>query len=240
MPFEVKTEHFSGPFDLLLELIEKRKLFINEVSLSQVTDDFIDYIESRETFPLNESAQFILVASTLLLIKSRSLLPGLELTVEEQEDIRSLEKRLAVYKIIKDAGKIIQGRFGKNISFQPSARPATVETFAPGKTDMAAISSAIATVLYQLPKIQKLPEVVVKKVLSLEETIEKLSVRVSQGLRLRFKEFTGAEKVEKINVIVSFLAMLELVKRGVIRAEQSKTFDEIDIETTEVGVPRYE
>jgi len=80
MPFEIKTERFEGPFDLLLDLIERRKISINEVALAKVTDNFISYIESHEDFPMKESAQFIFVAATLLLIKSKSLLPNLELS----------------------------------------------------------------------------------------------------------------------------------------------------------------
>ncbi|MEK7117749.1 MAG: segregation/condensation protein A, partial [Patescibacteria group bacterium] len=82
--FKVKTGDFEGPLELLLELIEKRKLHINDVSLSQVADDFIAHIKSLEEFPMNDSADFILIASTLLLIKSKSLLPTLELTEDEK------------------------------------------------------------------------------------------------------------------------------------------------------------
>ena len=87
MPFTVKTKDFEGPLDLLLDLIEKRKFFINDLSLAKVTDDFIAHIQQFENLPMGESAHFILVASTLLLIKSRSLLPQLNLTEEEQTDL---------------------------------------------------------------------------------------------------------------------------------------------------------
>ena len=69
--YTVKTAVFEGPLDLLLELVTKRKLFVNDVSLSQVTDDFISYIDKHEEFPIGESAEFIVIASTLMLIKSR-------------------------------------------------------------------------------------------------------------------------------------------------------------------------
>ena len=96
--FKVRVGEFEGPLELLLDLIEKRKLHISDVSLSQVADEFIEYTKSIEDFPIADSADFILVASTLLLIKSKSLLPNLELTVEEEENIGELEKRLALYK----------------------------------------------------------------------------------------------------------------------------------------------
>src|SRR6478609_2971026 len=97
MDFAVKTPVYEGPLDLLLDLVEKRKLFVSDVSLAQVTDDFIKYIESHEEFPISESAEFIVIASTLMLVKSRSLLPMLELTQEEEASIEDLEKRLVLY-----------------------------------------------------------------------------------------------------------------------------------------------
>lgn len=240
MGFEIKTEHFTGPFELLLELIERRKLFINELSLSKVTDDFISYINSKEDFPLAESAQFILIASTLLLIKSRSLLPNLELTQGEQADIKSLENRLTLYKMIKNAGREVESKFGRDIAFEPRFRTITEKIFLPGTLELSSIQTAILKVVDQIPKSAKrLPEIVVKKVVSLEEMITQLAHRIEQGLRIGFREFSGKEKTEKINVIVSFLAMLELVKRGAIRVEQRDIFDDIEIETVNVDTPRY-
>src|SRR3989344_9116880 len=92
--FHVKTEVFEGPLDLLLSLIEKHKLHINDVSLSKVTDDYISYVNAQVDFPMGQAADFILVASTLVLIKSKSLLPTLDLSKEEQGDIADLERRL--------------------------------------------------------------------------------------------------------------------------------------------------
>ena len=81
--FQIKTEAFEGPLDLLLALIEKRKLFISDISLAEVADDFIEYIKTFDEFPVDMTANFILIASTLLLIKSKSLLPSMTLTSEE-------------------------------------------------------------------------------------------------------------------------------------------------------------
>ena len=81
--YTVKTEIFEGPLDLLLTLVEKRKLFINDISLSQVADDYVLHIKQYSEFPVGEVANFVLVASVLVLIKSKSLLPKLDLTQEE-------------------------------------------------------------------------------------------------------------------------------------------------------------
>ena len=93
-PFTAKTPAFEGPLEVLLNLIEARKLHVGDIALAAVADDFIAYAKQFEEFPIAEGASFILVASTLLLIKSKSLLPALELTEEEKTDISELEARL--------------------------------------------------------------------------------------------------------------------------------------------------
>src|SRR5574343_1118658 len=118
--FTIKTSVFEGPLDLLLSLVEKRKLFINDISLAKVTDDFISHIQNSGQLPMEESAHFILIASSLLLIKSKSLLPTLTLTEEEEEGIHDLETRLKIYQRIKDASQGINNIFAKNIIFPQS------------------------------------------------------------------------------------------------------------------------
>ncbi len=238
MGFEIEHEHFKGPFELLLNLIEERKLLVNEISLSKVTDDFIAYLQGQEKFPMGESAQFILVAATLILIKSKSLLPTLELTSEEQSDIKSLENRLKIYKRIREAGETIQKKFGKNVAFAPVKRDFMETVFSPGSIDKNGILAAIKRVLMSLPKVEKLPKIVVQKVMSLEEMIGRLTTRIQQGIKMSFKDFTG-NKTEKVNVIVSFLAMLELVKQGIIEVEQQNTFSDIEMQTKDIGIPKY-
>src|ERR1035437_8793807 len=126
MSFTIKTQTFEGPLDLLLDLIEKHKLFISDISLAKVTDDFIAHIKQFENMPMGESAHFILIASTLLLIKSKSLLPTLSLTEDEQGDIRDLETRLKIFKRIKDASKHVAELFGEKMIFpQSHSRPVT-------------------------------------------------------------------------------------------------------------------
>lgn len=239
MAFEIRTEHFNGPFDLLLDLIERRKLLINEISLAKVTDDFIAYIDSQKNFPISESARFILVASTLVLIKSKSLLPILELSPDEQGDIRSLETRLAIYKRIREAGVWLRERYGAVLLFEPEQRNFMETIFAPGNLSRTSILNAIQRVVAQIPKTEKIPRAIVQKVISLETMIERLTKRVEQSLKINFKEFAGYGKSDKINVIVGFLAVLELVKRGIIRVEQKATYDEIEVEVGHIGTPKY-
>jgi len=239
MPFTIKTKDFEGPLDLLLDLIEKHKFFINDVSLAKVTDDFIEHIKAYENLPMGESAHFILIASTLLLIKSRSLLPQLNLTDEEQGDIHDLETRLKIYKRIKEASRHVQELFGGDMIFQQQAR-AIKPVFVPSPefTLQKALLS-LQDLIQRLPKKEVLPKHIVEKVISLEDMIGNLTTRIQTQLKMSFKDFAGEHKGDRLNFIVSFLAMLELVKQGIVNVTQESSFGDIQMETKEVGVPKY-
>ena len=238
--YKVKTEVFEGPLPLLLNLIEKRKLLINDISLAKVTDDFIHHVENHGGFPIADSADFILVASTLLLIKSKSLLPELELTEEEQGNIEDLERRLKIYKEIVRLGSHVKNRFGADMIFGRNLGRITHSVFAPDRNvTAAAVRIAIADLIAEIPSLEELPRAAVKKIVSLEEMIENLSVRIRSSMKVSFREFSNYGKAEKVNVIVSFLAMLELVKRGIIDVIQDTHSADIQMETDRVEVPRY-
>ena len=238
MPFAVKQEKFEGPLELLLDLIEKRKLFINDVSLAKVADDYVEYVRGVGDFPLSESAQFILIASTLLLIKSKSLLPSLELSADEKGNIADLERRLALYKIYREQAAKLSGIFGEKVLFAREERKIQ-PVFSPDSSmTLSNIFESMRAVLANLPKKELLPKAVVDKVISLEEMISNLTGRITQGLKMSFKEFSK-DKEGKVNVIVSFLAMLELVKQGIVSVVQERHFDDIVMETENVGLPKY-
>ncbi len=241
--YTVKTEVFEGPLDLLLELVTKRKLFVNDISLAQVTDDFIRYLEGREVSPIGESAEFIVVASTLMLIKSRSLLPEMALTLEEEESIHDLEHRLALYAGIKALASGLKNIFGKRIIFEktPDKNPTII--FSPdAKINPQNLLLALKRVIASLPSKEAIPRVVVKKVISLEEMIVKLSERISRANKINFSDFHDAQGFltheQKVSIIIGFLAMLELIKRGAIRVTQEGRGD-INIENEAVGTPIY-
>ena len=238
--YQVKTHIFEGPLDTLLNLIEKRKLFINDISLAQLADDYIAYIKSLEDFPIDDSAHFILIASTLVLIKSKSLLPTLSLTEEEQHSIEDLEARLSEYQKYKALSRHLKERFGIYVEYLRLPSKEKIVVFTPDKnTSLSRIRETIQLVISQIPKAEIVPKAVVKQVISLEEMIESLTKRITENLKMSFKDFAQIGKTEKVNVIVSFLAMLELVKQGIINVRQDKNFHDIEMETDMVGTPRY-
>src|SRR3989344_562760 len=240
MSFTVKTGNFQGPLDLLLDLIEKRKVFVNDISLSRVTDEFIQHLKQFETIPIVESADFILIASTLLLIKSKSLLPELDLTDQEKEDIQNLETRLMIYRRFREISNGIGKIFGKKMIFMPLSVPKGDIVFMPDPTyNIDTARRYIHGLVQSLPKKESLPETLVKKVISLEEMITSLASRVTSHLRVSFKEFSSEHRQNKLEIIVGFLAMLELVKQGLFHVSQDKAFADIHMETRAVSVPIY-
>jgi len=241
--YTVKTGVFEGPLDLLLDLVTQRKLFVNDVSLSQVTDDFIRYIDEHEDFPIGESAEFIVIASTLMLIKSKSLLPMIRLTDEEEESIHELENRLVLYAKVKELALGLKSIFGKKVIFEKLPSKNQKIIFSPdSRTDTKNLFLALEKVLESLPKKEVLPKVMVKKVISLEEMIDRLAERITKTSRLNFKEFHGTKGTltyeKRVSIIIGFLAMLELIKRGAIRVTQENGGD-IEMESESINTPIY-
>ncbi len=240
--FKVKVGEFEGPLDLLLDLIERRKLHISNVSLSQVADEFLEHIKRHEEFPLGDSAEFILIASTLLLLKSKSLLPNLELTPEEEGSIEDLEERLREYQKYKTLAVAIRRMFGSFLFFPQESKTRTV-VFAPTEEiEVASLHAHLLRALQNLPKPAVLPKVRVEKIISLEEMIDSLSDRIQKSFKMSFRDFAGkgvGDREGKINLIVGFLAMLELVKRGVVRVNQEAHFGDIEMESENIATPTY-
>jgi len=236
--FTVRTEAFEGPLELILELIEKRKLLVNELSLAQVTDDFIAYVKGGEQFPMEDATNFIGVAATLLLIKSRSLLPDIELSHEEEEDVEDLKRRLEVYEAARTAARDLSRLFGRRVMLSRGERePEAV--FAPSRDlSSEALENALQVLLASKEKETKLPEARIRPLVSIEEMMDTLRTRVERALTLSFKEFAGT-KTEKVEIIVSFLALLELVKLGAVEAAQYDRWGDIKITNTSASVPRY-
>jgi len=234
--FKIKTSRFEGPLDLLLSLIEKKKLHVSEVSMAEVADEYVDYLKENGALPMGEIANFVLTAATILLIKSSNLLPKLDVLPEEQTDIEELEKRLAVYQRIRQAGFDLKKIFGVNKIFWPD-RKAKI-SFAPYKLDAPCLSKALSDLIANLPKEEPKEVTRIIPTFSLEKIVEKLTERVRITLTTSFRDFTR-DKKEKLEIILSFLAMLELVKQGAISVKQERNFEDIQMKTNQYETPCY-
>lgn len=242
--YQVKTLAFEGPLELLLNLVESRKLFINEISLASVTDDFLKYSRALPKNDLSELTSFLSVASTLILVKSRSLLPGFVVTKEEEKDIADLESRLSLYAMMRDISAELSTKYGKTTIHMPPEREFFTSVFAPDpKLSVSSLHLAVGEVLSKVPKEEVLPEVRVRKIISIDEMLDRLTERIATAARVSFRDWQQSVSGEdreavKGNVIVSFLAMLELVRQGFMDAMQGDAF--ADIELTKVDTPTNE
>ncbi|MFZ1654708.1 MAG: segregation/condensation protein A [Candidatus Moraniibacteriota bacterium] len=228
MAYAVRLEQFEGPLELLWQLIEKEKLDVTRVSLATVADQYLEYIARQGEVPLSQLAQFLSVASRLLLLKSRALLPLLEFTDAEEESIEDLEWQLREYRKFREASVRLGGLFAK------PARAYSRESFLgaevvflpdPG-VQATTLADAFRSVLGEIPLLEKLDEEEIKNVISLEEKMLELRSTLASRMEMSFRQMT-VDVADRLEVIIAFLAVLELVKQRFIRAEQSGPFCDI-------------
>src|SRR3989338_1123414 len=128
--FSIKTGSYEGPFEVLLDLIEARKLLVNDLALANITEDFIQHVRAQVAFPVEETANFIQIAATLLLIKSKSLNPELALREDDNADVEDLKRRLAAYEKVREASRELARIYGKAVMI-PAGERVPEPTFAP-------------------------------------------------------------------------------------------------------------
>jgi segregation and condensation protein A len=228
MPFEINLNGFSGPLQKLLELIEERKLEITELSLAEITGEFLDYVAKIGDVEPKALADFVAVAAKLLLIKSKSLIPGLELTTEEETSITDLTERLKLYKQFKAAEKNIKILWAsdKESFSRDFASGASRPTFfyPPANFSSKLMAKAFAGLYNIFAATQK--QFIEHKIINFEEYVANLITRI-KGATFRFKELSKDK--ERQEIIILFLALLHLLKENAIKVEQGGQFEEIII-----------
>lgn len=227
--YEIKLEKFEGPLDLLLRLIERDELDITEVSLARVTDQYIAHLERLPELSPEELADFLVVAAKLLLIKSRMLLPLLQW--EEEDDEGELERRLKMYREYVEAGRKMQELIGaERFTFVREKPPVAAAGFVPPK-DMTGDKLAVlfGQILSRLEPVVKTPEAVMERTVSIHEKIGHIKNFIGKHAKLSFRKLL--EKAETRNeIVVSFLALLELIKQKHVGVSQEANFEEIHLE----------
>ena len=235
----IKTETFEGPMELLIELVEKRKLLINDISLAAVTDEYMQTVSAMQELSLPNTSQFVSLAATLLLIKSKSLLPILDLTDDEEASIEDLEQRLKRYQMYRDIAASLQGAFGAKNSYTPEFTPPAEPLFLPDSfCSLDALEAALHSVLKELPQSEPKPTAKLKPSISLEDMMSRLRSRIENQMKISFSQMRAGETEHK-NVIVSFLAVLEIFKQGNIIITQQSRFEDIHLELDKHGTPKY-
>jgi len=238
--FAVKTEVFEGPLELLIELVEKRKLLINDISLATVTDEYMREVSLMQELSLPNTVQFVALAATLLLIKSKSLLPTLELTDEEEGSIEDLQDRLKQYQLYRDAAVPLTNHFNQTFLFEPRYVPPREPLFITDEyCTINQLQAAMKLVLQDLPR-ENSPKAktTVRPTISLEDMMSKLQKRIEQQMKACFSDLRRTETEHK-NVIVGFLAILELFKQDDILITQKNRYDDIHMESKKTSIPKY-
>lgn len=228
MPYHFKLEKFEGPLDLLLELIEKEELKIAELSLAKIADQYLEYIKNNENIHLENLADFLSVAAKLILIKSRALLPILKFTDEEEGEIKDLARQLEEYRKFKEAAQKL-GRIASlgRLAYSREGYAGVASFFYPPENlNIFDLKKHFQAVLQEIPIIEKLEEEFVREVMTLEQKINDLQGMLRKKVETCFSEVASCAK-DKIEIIVSFLAMLEMVKQKLIHVEQEELFKEI-------------
>ena len=228
---QINLEQFQGPLDLLLQLIEKNKLQISEISLGKVTDQYIDYINSSDNLAAEEVADFLLIASKLIYLKSKNLLPDF---VMEEDDGIDLEKQLKIYRQYYEASKMMNKIFvdKKRHSYvrsTPFKLDLSGEFVPPKNLSIAGMIRAFENVLSRIERVVNLPKVVMARAMSIREKISHIQDILRSGGKTTFKNLLK-DKSNRTEIVVSFLAMLELVKQQEIVVIQESMFGDLYID----------
>lgn len=230
MAIQIRLDNFSGPLDLLLHLIKSHEMDIYDIRIVEITEQYLSVIDQMQSLDLDIAGEFLLMAATLVHIKSRMLLPASDDVSEEDEDPRAeLVKRLLEYQRYKDAAEIFQGlpQLQRDV-FTAQLRHADFIVDESEETEVAVGLYQLADAMYQLLK-EKPPEVfheVVRESLSVADYIERLTDRLVGQKRLGFREIF-CKNFSRSELVVTFIATLELVKMHIITIEQIADFSEI-------------
>jgi len=235
--YKVKFEVFEGPLDLLLYLIKKEEVDIYEVNLTSLATQFIEYIETMRMLDLEIAGEFLVMASTLMYIKSRELLPvDQQAQVEDEdegEDPRwELIRQLVEYKKFKDAAAQLQTLEARqeNVFARQPGKIEFESTPAPAKTEVSIFDllNAVNTVLQRIAQKEASSREIFEDKWTVSEKIEHVLKLISERAHLKFSELF-ADATSRTEVVVTFLALLELIRLKQIVCAQPEAFGEIEL-----------
>lgn len=234
MSFAVRLDQFEGPLDLLLQLVESEKLEITEISLVKVTEPFVQMVREQQGSTSPEIlADFLVIAAKLVYLKSKSLLPTLH--DDELEEGPDLASQLRLYKAFSEASTILSARWKESKTLfqrQQRAKLQPTKRFQPPEdTDGMRLRELFQSVLRRLePKIA-LPQVAIQRIVTIEEKIADLHTRVKSMMRVSFTHFLSQSQ-DRHEMVVAFLALLELIKHRQVTYTQQELFSDITLQTS--------
>lgn len=224
MPYDVHLEMFEGPFDLLLYLIKKEDLEISEIPIAKITEEYLSYLEAMKTLNLEIAGEFLVMASTLMQIKARMLLPSNELE-EDEGPLSELKERLLEYQKFKEAARFLSYKESEYSQVYYRPQPVFEKDDFILDVSLFDLVGSFREVLKELPENVK--EIVYKEI-PIEQKIREILDMFEGKEHLTIKEIFKAQP-SRLALVVSFLAVLELIRLKQIFAKQSSVFDEIRI-----------
>lgn len=235
--YKVKIDVFEGPLDLLLHLIKDAKLDIQTIKLSEITGQYLDYINSMDLLNLENAADFLEVAATLIEIKSKKILPREEEEVLEEEDPETLlKRRLEEYKLFKDASEALKEIENVNKFYKEPSKQAGEYRIILKQMNIQNLIKAFSTLLIktQESSIEHNEKTIERDRFTVEEKIFEIKSLLINCDKISFNALVG-EDFTRSEIITLFLALLELLKRQVISVEQLETYGDIEIVRNELG-----
>lgn len=227
--YKIQLELFEGPLDLLLRIIEQKKMAITDIALGDVTEDYLRYLaENQEHIDARELADFLTIAAKLLLIKSREILPLFHFD-DDEEDARELERQLKMYKQYWEAAKKIRKIIGRHKFAYVRDKPITrkeVRFSPPAGVTTGNLCDFFAEILARLEPVIHVPKQVMKDTINIQHRIARISAAIAEHATVNFRDMLLNSK-SKTDVIVSFLAVLELVKMRTLSVRQDARFGDI-------------
>lgn len=225
---EVNLEKFTGPLDLLLSLVEDQKMEITEISISQVTEQFFNYLNKLENEAPEELADFLVVATRLVYLKSKTLLPYL---MPEEYEGPDLANQLKMYKKFVEASVLINEMWNeKKLAYgRIEPLPVVIKEFVvPQNAGLEDLKNSYLQLLKRLKPIDPLPQIKIDRSISVKRQIDSIYNLLKTTKKVSFSEIikTAGSRTE---VIVNFLALLELVKSEKIFITQNNSFEDIEI-----------
>jgi segregation and condensation protein A len=233
--YKVKLEIFEGPLDLLLYLIKRDEIDIYDISLERITRQYLDYLRAFQELNIDLAGEFVVMAATLIYLKSRSLLPRDQQPPEEdadEDDPRwELIRQLIEYKKFKEAAGYLQERavrqeqiFARAAQADSSALSAPLQL---SEVGIFQLISAFQNVLKRAEARAELEEIFGDNY-TVSDKIDTILQRISSGEKLRFSELF-ATMASRVEIVVTFLALLELIRLKQVRAMQPDEFGEIEL-----------
>lgn len=235
--YQVKLPVFEGPLDLLLHLIEERALDITRVSLAEVTGQYLDYISRADSIQPDQLADFLVVAAKLLYIKSTALLPQPAPLDEDEEDVGDdLVRQLQLYKQFKEVAGYLRGleERGQRAFVRVAPPPVLPKTIDLDGLTLDDLLEAVRQALEVLPPAPPVNDVVAPIIITVDEKIAVIERSLARAKTLSFRELVRGAK-SRMEVIVTFLAVLELIKRHQIEAQQDQPFGDVKIVPAEAA-----